>query len=117
MTLTVRDARTRFFAEKPPVPLDAPVRLGFLTLANPIMPASGCFGPELAQLAPIDELGAVVTKTVFAQPRGGNTVHRITEIPAGMVNSVGIPSRGPDGYLEHLHPAYRSLGVPVIVSV
>lgn len=117
MTLAMHDARTRFFADKPPAPLDAPVRIGSLTLANPILPASGCFGPELARLAPVDELGAVVTKTVFAAPRGGNTVHRITEIAAGVVNSVGIPSRGPGGYLEHLHPAYRALGVPVIVSV
>lgn len=96
---------------------DAPVTISGLTLANPIMPASGCFGPELATMLPIREIGAVVTKTVFAQVRGGNPVHRLTENPVGVVNSVGIPSLGPDGYLKRQHPAYRALGVPVIVSV
>ncbi|MBW1638693.1 dihydroorotate dehydrogenase [Microbacterium resistens] len=96
---------------------DLRVRIGSLVLSNPIMPASGCFGPELASLMPCHELGAAVTKTVFAEMRGGNGAHRLSETPAGMVNSVGIPSLGPRGYLEHLHPAYRALGTPVIVSV
>ncbi|WP_211219197.1 dihydroorotate dehydrogenase [Microbacterium gubbeenense] len=97
--------------------IDLSVRIGSLALPNPVMPASGCFGPELAPLLACDELGAVVTKTVFAGARGGNTAHRLGEIPAGMINSVGIPSHGPRGYLERLHPAYRALGAPVIVSV
>jgi len=81
------------------------------------MPASGCFGPELGRLIPVKELGAVVTKTVFAEPRGGNPVHRLTELNVGMVNSVGIPSEGPQGYLRRLHPQYRALEVPVIISI
>lgn len=117
MTLIAKDSRSRFFAEAPRSPLEAPVHLGTLVLANPVMPASGCFGPELARLVPMNELGAVVTKTVFAAPRGGNAVHRLTEVAAGVVNSVGIPSRGPDGFLQHLYPAYRALGVPVVISV
>jgi dihydroorotate dehydrogenase (NAD+) catalytic subunit len=97
--------------------LNLSLAIGSLTLKNPVMPASGCFGPELGALMPCDQLGATVTKTVFAGRRGGNPNHRLTEIPAGMVNSVGIPSRGPSGYVEHLHPAYRALGAPVIISV
>ena len=46
--------------------VDLTVALGGLSLANPVMPASGCFGPELAPLLPLENLGAVVTKTVFA---------------------------------------------------
>ena len=34
-----------------------------------------------------------------------------------MVNSVGIPSRGVDGYLISQPPLYQELGVPVIVRV
>ncbi|MDJ0323979.1 dihydroorotate dehydrogenase [Cryobacterium sp. PH31-AA6] len=113
------DARAAFFAARPAIPgtVDLTVRIGTLTLANPVMPASGCFGPALGRLIPVEELGAVVTKTVFGTPRGGNAAHRLTEIHAGMVNSVGIPSRGAAGYLTDLHPRYTELGVPVIISV
>lgn len=103
--------------DPPAVGVDLSVRIGSLVLNNPVMPASGCFGPELAPLLACQRLGAVVTKTVFAEARGGNAPHRLSEIPAGMINSVGIPSLGPTGYLQSLHPAYRALGTSVIVSV
>ena len=118
------DARAAFFAAAPdPLdPVGAPavdlsVRIGALTLHTPVMPASGCFGPELGALIPVAELGATVTKTVFGSARGGNPVHRLTEIPAGMVNSVGIPSHSPAGYLATLHPRYAALAAPTIISV
>ncbi|TFC51313.1 dihydroorotate dehydrogenase [Cryobacterium sp. TMT1-21] len=113
------DARRAFFDARPAsaAAVDLSVRIGGLTLANPVMPASGCFGPSLGRLIPVTELGAVVTKTVFGTPRGGNPAHRLTEIRAGMVNSVGIPSRGAAGYLAQQHPHYQALGVPTIISV
>lgn len=97
--------------------VDLSVRIGGLTLANPVMPASGCFGPELAELVPTHRLGAVVTKTVFADPRPGNPAHRLTETSHGMLNSVGIPSGGAAAFVRDGLPAYRRLGVPVVVSV
>jgi len=113
------DARRTFFAARPAPgsSVDLGVSIGGLRLLNPVMPASGCFGPALGRLIPVDELGAVVTKTVFGVARGGNPAHRLTEIRAGMVNSVGIPSRGAAGYLAELHPRYATLGPPVIISV
>ena len=126
MTLTiggteraVQDSRADFFAVRSDCAgsVDLSVRLGSLVLDVPVMPASGCFGPELGRLIPIGEVGATVTKTVFAGSRGGNPAHRLTEVAAGMVNSVGIPSRGARGYLEHLQSAYEALEVPTIISV
>jgi dihydroorotate dehydrogenase (NAD+) catalytic subunit len=67
------------------------VNIGSLRLADPVMPASGCFGPELGALIDLNRLGALVTKTVFLRPRSGNPAHRLTEISAGMLNSVGDP--------------------------
>lgn len=104
-------------ATPPAITPDLSTPIGSLTLANPVMPASGCFGPELAPMMACEQLGAVVTKTVFAEARGGNPSHRLSEIPSGMINSVGIPSHGPAGYLARLHPGYRRLGAPVIISV
>lgn len=81
------------------------------------MPASGCFGPELAQVVPVDSLGAVVTKTIFTNPRAGNPAHRLAEASGGMLNSVGIPSPGVDEFRRRVLPAYRQLGPKVVVSV
>jgi dihydroorotate dehydrogenase (NAD+) catalytic subunit len=86
-------------------------------LRNPIMPASGCFGPELGDLLDLDRLGALVTKTVFAEPRSGNPAHRLAETYAGMLNSVGIPSRGAEAFIAELLPRYRTWSPPLIVSI
>jgi dihydroorotate dehydrogenase (NAD+) catalytic subunit len=96
---------------------DLTVTLGDLALANPVMPASGCFGPELAPLLPLDQLGAVVTKTVFALQRAGNPAHRLTETTYGMLNSVGIPSPGSDGFRKGILPKYQASGTHVVVSI
>ena len=93
------------------------VNVGPLTLANPVMSASGCFGPELGQLIPTARLGALVTKTVFSGVRSGNPAHRLTESPHGMLNAVGIPSLGRAGFVDHLLPGYLAPGVPLVVSI
>lgn len=114
-----RDKRQAFFAASGAdnSTVDLSTSIGSLLLASPVMPASGCFGPELSPLLPIGELGATVTKTVFASSRLGNAAPRVSEIPAGMVNSVGIPSLGPEWYLANLHAKYLDLGIPTIISV
>lgn len=114
-TAFVDETRSRATGGAPSV--DLRVGLGDLTLANPVMPASGCFGPELEDLVRVDALGAVVTKTVFAHARPGNPTHRITEVPHGMLNSVGIPSLGVVSFREAGLGGYARLGVPVVVSV
>lgn len=113
------DSRSRLFADTAArAGASGPaISIGSLELGSPVMPASGCFGPELGGLVPVGELGATVTKTVFATMRAGNAAPRVSELPSGMVNSVGIPSLGPEGYLRDLHPRYEALGIPTIISV
>lgn len=101
----------------PVAPTPLGVSVGTLHLNNPVMPASGCFGPELAPLLSVPDLGAVVTKTVFAERRAGNPAHRLTETAYGMLNSVGIPSPGSIGFRDGLLRQYQEFGVPVIVSI
>ena len=91
--------------------------VGPLRLSNPVMPASGCFGPELGTLIDLNRLGALVTKTVFARPRSGNPAHRLHETEAGMLNSVGIPSRGLEFFITETLPEYRRFAPPTIVSI
>lgn len=97
--------------------LDLAVEVGGLALRNPVMPASGCFGPEAGPLLGPSLPGALVTKTVFAQKRAGNRAPRLTETAFGMLNSVGIPSPGSARFVDEILPAYRSFGVPVVVSI
>lgn len=94
------------------------VEIGGLVLENPIMPASGCFGPELGAVIDLRRLGALVTKTIFPERRGGNPPHRLAETEGGgMLNSVGIPSVGFEAFRDSVLPAYVGAGVPVVVSV
>jgi dihydroorotate dehydrogenase (NAD+) catalytic subunit len=88
-----------------------------LRLRNPVMPASGCFGVEMASLVDLNALGALVPKTIFYGTRAGNPSPRLAETPAGMLNSVGIPSRGIDDFLRRILPAYRRYRPPIIVSI
>ncbi|MCU1615043.1 MAG: dihydroorotate dehydrogenase [Frankiales bacterium] len=100
------------------VDVDLSVELGPLRLSNPIMPASGCFGPELASLLPLERLGALVTKTVFTAARSGNAAHRLTDSGSGSaLNSVGIPSPGAASFRSQVLPRYSAHGTPVIVSI
>ncbi len=97
--------------------VDLGTSLGGLELANPVMPASGCFGPELAPLIDLNRLGALVTKTVFRDARSGNPAHRLWETPSGMLNSVGIPSKGIGYFLGETLPQYLRWKPPTIVSL
>lgn len=96
---------------------DLSVHLAGLDLSSPVMPASGCFGPELAAFLGPDDLAATVTKTVFSEIRSGNVGTRVLDVYTGMLNSVGIPSRGLAGFVRDILPGYRHWRCPVIVSV
>jgi len=97
--------------------VDLHVRIGSLELPTPILPASGCFGPELGALIDLDRLGALVTKTIFYEPRAGNPAHRLGETSAGMLNSVGIPSIGVERFIAETLPRYTRWAPPTIVSI
>ncbi|KAB1657677.1 dihydroorotate dehydrogenase [Pseudoclavibacter sp. CFCC 11306] len=88
-----------------------------LRLSTPIMPASGCFGPELADVVDASVFGAVVTKTIFVQRRGGNPEPRVHDAGNGMLNAVGIPSPGSAHFIDSVLPSYRTMNSTVIVSL
>jgi dihydroorotate dehydrogenase (NAD+) catalytic subunit len=96
---------------------DLSVRIGALTLANPVMPASGTFGPELAQVFDLDTLGALVTKSVTPEFRAGNPLPRLCETEAGVLNSIGIPGKGLDHFIAHAMPEWRRFRAPLVVSL
>jgi dihydroorotate dehydrogenase (NAD+) catalytic subunit len=93
------------------------VRVGGLTLANPVMPASGTFAEGLDKAIDFSRLGAFVTKTITRELRAGNPLPRVVERPGGLINSIGIPSKGVPYFLEHTLPYYASYQPPLVVSI
>ena len=96
---------------------DLSVRIGALTLANPVMPASGTFGEGMARALDLDRLGAFVTKTITRELRLGNPLPRVAETAGGMLNSIGIPSQGVAHFLEHTVPFFAPYAPPLIASI
>ena len=94
-----------------------------LQLAHPIVNGSGTFDAIAARRAFGDALledfpfSAFVSKTITPAPRAGNPPPRLWEAPAGLINSIGLPNRGLDGYLEHDLPELARLPVPLITNV
>ncbi|UOQ84496.1 dihydroorotate dehydrogenase [Gracilibacillus salinarum] len=93
------------------------VTIGDLTLKNPIMPASGAFGPEMEQALDFDRLGAIVPKSITKFPQPGNAKPRVCETNGGMINSIGIQSKGVEHFLSHTIPAFEKYQSPIIASV
>jgi len=93
------------------------VRVGAISLRNPVMPASGCFAIEYAEALDFNKLGALVIKSVSPKSRAGNPTPRVAETYSGLLNSIGIPSKGLDFYRCHVLPAYTQFDTPVVVSI
>lgn len=95
------------------------VELPGLSLKNPILSASGCFGygRELAELYDISQLGAFVVKSTTLEPRLGNPTPRIAETPNGMLNAIGLQNPGIDQVLESELPWLSQFATPIVVNV
>jgi dihydroorotate dehydrogenase (NAD+) catalytic subunit len=100
--------------------VDLSVDLGRgLVLRNPLLVASGTFGygVEYGEVVDVDRLGAICSKGTTLRPRVGNPPPRVTETPAGMLNSIGLQNPGVDAVLEKYADRWASWDVPVIVNV
>jgi dihydroorotate dehydrogenase (NAD+) catalytic subunit len=100
--------------------VDMSVDLGRgLRLRNPVMVASGTFGygVEYGEVVDVDRLGAICSKGTTLVARVGNAPPRVTETPAGMLNSIGLQNPGVDAVLERYAARWAGWKVPVIVNV
>ncbi len=97
----------------------APERPGALVLRNPLLVASGTFGygVEYGEVVDVDRLGAICCKGTTLKARIGNPPPRVTETPAGMLNSIGLQNPGVDAVLERYADQWARWQVPVIVNV
>jgi len=94
-----------------------------VTLRGPVLNGSGTFDAIAARRAFGDALldrfpfDAFVSKTITLEPRQGNPPPRLWEAPGGLINSIGLPNKGLDGFLASDLPELAALPVPLIVSV
>ena len=99
--------------------VDLSIRVGSIVLPNPILTASGTagYGHELADHLDLASLGAVVVKSLHAEPWEGNPAPRVHATPAGMLNSVGLQGPGVEAWLAHDLPALAATGARVVASI
>ncbi|MBS1863618.1 MAG: dihydroorotate dehydrogenase [Actinobacteria bacterium] len=94
-----------------------------IELSTPVINASGTYDAIAARSVFGDELlddfpfSAFVSKTITPEPRAGNAPRRIWETPSGMLNSIGLPNKGLEGFLAEDLPRLAELPVPLIVSI
>jgi dihydroorotate dehydrogenase (NAD+) catalytic subunit len=99
--------------------MDLSVQIGSLTLKNPLIAASGCFGygVEYADTFDISTLGGIATKGLFLAEREGHPPPRVVETPAGMLNAIGLQGIGVHRFIEEKLPELRARNATVIVNV
>ncbi|MGX6977818.1 dihydroorotate dehydrogenase [Vagococcus elongatus] len=95
------------------------ISLPGLSLKNPIIPASGCFGfgEEYAAYYDLSKLGAIMIKAATLEPREGNPTPRVAETPSGMLNAIGLQNPGLDIIMNEKLPALEAYDVPIIANV
>ena len=90
-----------------------------INLNTPIMVASGTYGygDEVKGLVDMNNIGAIITKSVTRYPREGNPPPRISEERFGMLNSIGLANLGVENFLIEKIPVINSLETDVIINV
>jgi dihydroorotate dehydrogenase (NAD+) catalytic subunit len=99
--------------------VDLTTTLGGVTLKNPLIAASGCFGygEEYASVVDLASLGGICVKGLFLKEREGHPPPRIVETPAGMLNAIGLQGVGVHRFVKEHLPRLRELGATVFVNI
>lgn len=99
--------------------VDQRVSVGAVELPNPVLCASGTvgYGTEMAGVMDLTAPGAVVVKSLSAEPWPGNPAPRVDATPAGMINSVGLQGPGVAAWAKEQLPALQAAGVRVVASI
>jgi dihydroorotate dehydrogenase (NAD+) catalytic subunit len=99
--------------------VDLTTKIGALTLRNPLIAASGCFGygVEYGDIVDLASLGGVAVKGLFLAEREGHPPQRIVETPAGMLNAIGLQGIGVHRFVRERLPELRAAGATVFVNI
>ena len=99
--------------------VDLSVRVGDVALGAPLMTASGTagHGDELGRYFDLSRLGAVVVKSLSADPWQGNAAPRVHQTAGGMLNSVGLQGPGVEAWRAEELPPLLATGASVVASI
>ena len=99
--------------------MDLTTTIGALTLKNPLIAASGCFGygVEYGGIVDLASIGGVAVKGLFLAEREGHPPQRIVETPAGMLNAIGLQGIGVHRFVRERLPELRAAGATVFVNI
>jgi dihydroorotate dehydrogenase (NAD+) catalytic subunit len=94
------------------------VEITGLKLANPTMLAAGILGMSGLTLKRVAEAGAgaVLTKSLGLNPRGGYRNPTVVQVKDGLVNAMGLPNPGIERFVQEMRETGK-IKVPVIVSI
>lgn len=95
------------------------VKIGGLSLKNPVLTASGTFGygEDFSDFIDLSRIGGFITKGTTLNPREGNDYPRMAETASGMLNCVGLQNKGVDHFIEHIYPRIKAFNTNIIVNV
>lgn len=95
------------------------VELPGLSMKNPVMPASGCFGfgKEYAKFYDLGLLGSIAVKAATPEARFGNQTPRVAETPGGMLNAIGLQNPGVDKIIEEELTWLEQYDVPILANI
>jgi dihydroorotate dehydrogenase (NAD+) catalytic subunit len=98
---------------------DLSVRIGKITLKNPVMTASGTFGfgREFEDFIDLSELGAMIPKGISLTPMKGNPPPRIFETEGGVINSIGLQNPGFDAFIRDYLPSLEKVRTHLVVNI
>lgn len=99
--------------------IDLTTNVAGINLKNPVIAASGTFGfgQEYGEFIDLNELGGISVKGLTLAPRQGNKPPRITETPAGILNSVGLQNPGVKAFIEKEIPFLRKFDTAIIANI
>ena len=100
--------------------VDLSIEIAGIRFQNPVFVSAGTFGygDEFSDTFNVNQLGAIVTKTITVKPREGNPSPRIVPTSSGMLNSIGLQNIGIEKFLKEKFPILQSkIQIPLIVSI
>ena len=95
------------------------VKLGQATIRNPVVLAAGTCGVigEIGDAINLSKIGAITTKSITRDSRIGNEPERISPLPNGMINAIGLANEGIDSFMTHQAQKVASIDTAVIGSI
>ena len=95
------------------------IKLGRISLKNPVLAASGTFGygEDYSRFIDLNQLGGIITKTVTLEPKEGNRPPRLAETPSGLLNSIGLENPGLKVFLREKLPFLQQFNTALVVNI